>query len=94
VNIIKATESEITKAKERRKWFLSHIGKYIYRNRTTCPCKVCESVYKEGLFVYDMNTANNAYDYESEASFDGIKLKYFATIEERDEYEKNILTLL
>lgn len=74
---------------ERRQWFLSMVGKTIYRTKTSCNCKSCEDVYKHGLAISDDFHAIYLCDIESSYNLDGVKLKYFENIEERDKFENN-----
>lgn len=38
-------------------WFLDRIGKRIFRPATTCNCKTCKDVLKNGLIVQDAGHA-------------------------------------
>lgn len=70
---------------DRRQWFLERVGKVVYRNRTTCSCSTCETVYKEGLMIGDRLQAEYLNDVVGESN-----IRYFDTLEERDEYEKSL----
>ena len=78
---------EIKTYQERQGWFSDRIGKIIYRNKTSCNCVVCEKVYREGLLIEDLQHSGFVCDCEFSFNVDGHKLRYFDTIEERDEYE-------
>lgn len=71
---------------KRQQWFKDRVGKRIWRNKTSCKCGVCASVYLNGLTPADEIHAMYLNDCESEMP----PLKYFDTKEERDEYEKNL----
>lgn len=71
---------------DRRQWFLERVGKVVYRNRTTCKCALCDIVYREGLTIEDKFHAGYVHDMEG----DGGTIRYFDTLEERDEYEKTL----
>lgn len=47
-------------------WFKDRIGKTIYRDRTSCPCEICEHVYKNGVMVIDDAHAQYLYDCQNE----------------------------
>lgn len=66
---------------DREKWFIDRVGKVIWRNKTTCKCGVCESVYQNGLLLSDEGHAMYVYTVESDL---GGTLKYFETKDERD----------
>ncbi len=74
----------------RAKWFISMIGKTMYRNKGTCDCNVCQTVYKEGLILDNEHHALYVCDVEAESNCEGLPLKYFDTIKERDEFELTI----
>ena len=76
---------------ERNQWFIDRIGKRIYRNKTSCPCCVCETNYKDGLIISDEKHADYIYCCECEYTAEGHKLKYFDTIKERDDYESSLI---
>ncbi len=74
----------------RKQWFIDRIGKKIYRNKTTCDCAICESVYKNGLTVSDEMHADYVHECESIYNYEGTPLKYFDTIQERDVFEQGL----
>ena len=76
------------KYKEREKWFTDRVGKVVYRNKTSCLCDVCEHVYQNGLNISDEMHASYLHDNEACYTSEGSLLRYFDTIEERDEFEK------
>jgi len=61
---------------ERELWFLSKIGRRLYRNSNGCTCPVCANVLSNGLIVADEMHATYLYDIESEYNYDGHPLKY------------------
>lgn len=69
------------------KWFTDRIGKVVYRNKTTCDCDICNDGYNKGLLIRDEFHAEYVYDICMAFNSDGDTLKYFDTIEERDEFE-------
>ncbi len=73
---------------EREKWFTDRIGKIVYRNKTSCECRVCENVYQNGLKLYDKMQASYTHECEACYTSEGSILRYFDTKEERDEFEK------
>lgn len=73
---------------EREKWLIERIGKRVFRNKTTCPCAVCERVYQEGLVIADEGHAVYLSDIEAAYTHDGFPLRYFDTREEALEFEK------
>jgi len=72
---------------DREKWFIDRVGKVIWRNKTTCKCGVCESVYQNGLLLSDEGHAMYVCICESDVSVEGGTLRYFDSKEERDEFE-------
>jgi len=79
---------------EREEWFLSKIGSVLFRNDDGCPCPVCKAVYDNGVRVDNRNIAIYLYDIECSYNADGDPLRYFDTIEERDDYEHLYLPLV
>lgn len=57
------------------KWFISRIGKRIYRNEYIC-CTHCDEVGKHGLVISDLFHANYLYDTENEFGAEGRILNY------------------
>lgn len=47
--------------KHQKRWFINHIGKTIYRGKTTCTCKTCDHVSTNGLMVGDKFHADYLY---------------------------------
>ena len=47
-------------------WFLDRIGKRVYRDDTTCQCKVCKDVGAHGLIIQDKAHAYYLFDCENE----------------------------
>lgn len=75
---------------EREKWFNDRIGKIVWRNKTTCTCGICESVYQNGLMLSDEMHASYVCDCEGSYNAEGSILRYFDSKEERDVFEKGI----
>lgn len=73
----------------RRQWFLDRIGKTVYRNKLSCTCLICQSVYDNGLFIEDEMQADYLWDMEGCYAHDNVKLRYFDTKEEVKQYEEN-----
>lgn len=71
---------------ERLQWFIDRIGKTVYRNDNGCSCEVCKRVFTDGVYISDNTHANYLFDCECSANGEGYFLKYFDTIEERDEF--------
>lgn len=71
---------------------MDHIGKTIYRNKTTCDCGVCESGYANGIYVMDDLHAD--YLFLNEVSHNStnhrIPIKYFSTKLEAENYAKSL----
>lgn len=76
------------KISNREQWFIDRIGKVVYRNKMTWDYGIFRSVYVNGLIITDECHANCLYCCESEFTAEGQTLKYFDTINERDEFEK------
>jgi hypothetical protein len=74
----------------REQWFLDRIGKRVFRNKTSCNCDICKDVYEKGLIISDEMHANYLYTCECEYTAEGSPLRYFDTIQERDEFERNL----
>lgn len=72
---------------DRQNWFLSRIGKRVYRNRNGCSCKSCENVYHNGLVIRDEEHAH--YLYDTEWCFKP-PVKYFETREEVTAFENKL----
>lgn len=72
---------------ERKQWFIDRIGKRVFRNRNTCDCEICEKTYTEGLIICDLQHACYLYDVECEYNREGIKIKYFDTKKEAEQFE-------
>jgi hypothetical protein len=81
------TKREIT---EREKWFYDRIGKIVWRNKTSCTCKVCDSIYQNGSMLLDEMDASYICDFEAICKAEGVVLRYFDTKEERDVFEEEI----
>lgn len=77
---------------DRKQWFVDRIGKTVYRNKVSCDCKICDNAYEYGVFISDFVHADYLYCCESEYTIEGIPLKYFDTIIERDQFEQSLKT--
>lgn len=73
---------------EREQWFIDRIGAKVYRNKTTCPCKICAMVYENGLYITDQQHAVYLFELELEYANEGKPLKYFDQKHEAIESEK------
>lgn len=78
---------------DRKRWFEERIGKTVYRTKTSCMCSTCNIIYEDGLKIIDKEHANYAYDMEGLYEYEGLTLKYFDTIKERDIFEKSLKEL-
>lgn len=78
----------------RQQWFNDRIGKRVFRNKTSCPCKTCTKVYEEGLIVDDDMHSGYLCMTEAEYNIEGTPLRYFDTKEEVIEFEKNSGTVI
>lgn len=74
----------------REKWFIDRIGKRVYRNDDKCSCESCKNVYTHGLIIQDELHASYLDSIEACYNAEGIPLRYFDTLDEVNEYEKNI----
>ena len=74
---------------DRKKWFIDRIGKRVYRSKTECNCVSCQQSYENGLIILDDMHAIYLFDTNGCLNSEGIRLKYFDTIKERDKYEQN-----
>lgn len=75
---------------DREKWFIDRIGKVVFRNKTTCKCKVCDSVYENGLTIEDNLHASYLYDCETIYTAEGHPLKYFDEKDQSIEFEADL----
>ncbi len=75
---------------EREQWFRDRVGKVVYRNKTSCDCEICNSVYKNGLFIKDIFHAEYIAMCECDYNSECVPLYYFDTKKERNQYEKRI----
>lgn len=75
---------------KRMQWFYNHIGKRVYRNKISCECEACINDYKYGLKIDSKMEAESLFYAEFDYLRDGIPLKFFDNIEERDEFEKTL----
>jgi hypothetical protein len=75
--------------KEREQWFISRIGRTVYRNNY-CDCLICQQIYEDGIVIKDRNHATYCHETECELTADGSPTRYFDTREEMLEFEKSI----
>ena len=61
-------------------WFLSRIGKRVYRSKPSCSCRECVYLYKNGQIVMNEVRAKAMWKRENL-----LVCKYFDSAEERDE---------
>lgn len=74
--------------KERSEWFMSRIGKTVFRNDNGCPCKSCQRIYVEGIAIDDEFHATYLRDVEGDEG----RLMYFDTRPEALAYELSLNT--
>ena len=74
---------------DRRNWFISRIGKRVFRNDVSCQCKTCQNITKLGLVINDEMDAEDLYYHETDLSIEGVKIRYFDYKEEVNEFMKN-----
>lgn len=79
----------MSKSNDRRKWFIDRIGKRVFRNDVSCQCEICQNISKLGLVINDYMQAEYLFDCEVEFTMEGVKLMYFDTMEEVNEFIKN-----
>lgn len=72
-------------------WFTDRIGKIVYKNKTTCTCKICKHVYEKGLLINNNMEASYLCDIANDYNLESIPLKYFDTEEERDLFELTLI---
>jgi len=89
-NITKEQIMDLKKMEQRQQWFIDRIGKTIFRNKTSCPCSVCERVYQEGLTIEDELHARYVADEEGAYNSEGTPLRYFDTKEEVLKLKKSL----
>jgi len=77
------------KYSDREQWFLSRIGKILYRNNY-CDCFLCKRIYEKGLLIKDENQAIYCCDMAVEFTMDGTPLRYFDTRDKMLEFEKSV----
>lgn len=65
-------------------WFRDNIGKTIY-GTSGCSCSVCHSIYIKGIRITDVNHANALFGIQ-----DTISKRYFASKEDRVDYERSL----
>ncbi len=83
------SEKELMK-NERLQFFLSRIGKRVYRNDDGCDCNICKNVTENGLIVENELHANYLYDNECDYKRDGTPLRYFDTPGEVENWLKTL----
>lgn len=75
----------------RLKWFEARIGKRVFRNMSSCPCRICTDVANHGLIIGDDGHHYYLLDVEGESQVEGDSpIKYFDTKEEAVEYQKTL----
>lgn len=70
-------------------WFKDRIGKRVYRTSNKCKCDNCTTIYEDGLVIDDEIHAEFINDMYNDYNIEGIDLKYFDTIEDRNSYESD-----
>ena len=74
----------------RKQWFLSRIGKRVFRNETSCTCNICKHVSQCGLVISDESHAIYLLDCECEYTNEGHPLRYFDTKEKVEQFIKGL----
>jgi hypothetical protein len=59
-----------------KEWFLSNIGKRIFRNKLKYCCPICDGIYKNGLIIHYKMHARYLYDTQNEFGAEGIEINY------------------
>lgn len=62
----------MTNQKHNQEWFISRVGKRVFRTESSCQCDVCKEVGKFGLVIADEFHAKYLYDCQNE-----LNLYYF-----------------
>jgi len=62
----------MTNQKHNQEWFISRVGKKVFRTEASCQCDVCKEVGKFGLIIVDEFHAKYLYDCQNE-----LNLYYF-----------------
>lgn len=57
-------------------FFISRIGKRIYRDEDTCKCPTCADVVENGLIVADEDHADYIFNIQNDFANDGDYLNY------------------
>jgi hypothetical protein len=70
---------------ERQKWFLSRVGKRVYRN-SFCDCALCNQIIEHGLIITDEEHAGYLAGFEAESHAEGNPVHYFDSREEVDKW--------
>lgn len=60
-------------------FFISNIGKTIWRDTNGCPCDTCKNVLINGIFIEDMQVAQYLFDIQNDMQYEGIVLNHRAT---------------
>jgi len=58
------------------KWFLSKVGKRIFRDEDTCQCRTCQEVVKNWLIVHNEQHARHLYDVQNDFWAEWINMNY------------------
>lgn len=66
--------------KHELEWFISRVGKRVFRNESSCQCEACRKVGEVGLVINDHLHAQYLYDCQNE-----LDLYYFDK-QQKDNY--------
>ena len=68
-------------------FFTQMVGRRVYRTENGCECRVCASVYADGIVVKDLRHAGYLHEIEGVYQSGGKDVRYFATVKKRDEHD-------
>lgn len=74
---------------DRRNWFIDRIGKRVFRNDTGCECLECYNIVKSGFIIENCDMAEYLYEQMEEKQLQGLKIGYFDTMDEANEFMKS-----
>jgi len=61
---------------QKREWFISNIGKKIYRDDSGCPCDTCKEILENGLIITDKEKADHLFYTQNDFMAEGLDLNY------------------
>jgi hypothetical protein len=74
----------------REDWFLERIGKRVFRTQNGCTCESCLRTYHDGIIIMDKEHAHTMFVAESEYQYNGLRMIYFDSKHDVEEYERNV----